>query len=137
MVEILLVYYTYHTPYLILPFPPKIFSVADDLPATGVADDECRQPTPDFGDPPPALPSTTGPSPGRPPPSLGPYSPLPGPRQPPPALPDRHPDPSPPSAPPPQGRVVGEPGVGCQRPSPAARRSPATEKTLGGKGNMR
>ncbi|GMN42008.1 hypothetical protein TIFTF001_011225 [Ficus carica] len=47
----LLVYHTYHTPYLILPFPPKVFSVAGDLQTAG---DGHRQPTPDAGDPPPA-----------------------------------------------------------------------------------
>ncbi|GMN38356.1 hypothetical protein TIFTF001_007586 [Ficus carica] len=63
-VETLLVYYTYYTPYLTLPFPPKVFSIAGDLPAAG---DGCRRPTPE--------PPTTGPSPGRrrPPFSLFPF----------------------------------------------------------------
>ena len=91
-VEILLVYHTYHTPYLILPFPSKVFSVVGDLHAAG---DGHRRPTPDVGNPhsapylrpaaatgnflslplslssllsrgdPPSDPPTTGPSPGR------------------------------------------------------------------------
>ncbi|GMN41240.1 hypothetical protein TIFTF001_010476 [Ficus carica] len=50
-VETLLVYHTYHIPYLILSFPPKVFSVVGDLPTAG---DRRQQPT-------------TGPNPGRPP----------------------------------------------------------------------
>ncbi|GMN39974.1 hypothetical protein TIFTF001_009192 [Ficus carica] len=35
MVETLLVYHTYHTSYLTLSFPPKVFFDAGDLPAVG------------------------------------------------------------------------------------------------------
>ncbi|GMN38388.1 hypothetical protein TIFTF001_007613 [Ficus carica] len=91
MVEILLVYHTYHILYLILPFPPQVFSVADDLLTIGDS--------PDAGDPPPA-PRTPSSSPGRPPPNPGP--PLPDPRHPPPRPPLPAPRPQPPRCPLPQ-----------------------------------
>ncbi|GMN32788.1 hypothetical protein TIFTF001_003830 [Ficus carica] len=88
-------YHTYHTPYLILPFPPKALSVADDLLA---ADDERRQPIPDAGDPPPAPPSLA-PAPAAPHPAPAPHSPLPCPRQPPQPSPAGPPAPAPPAPP--------------------------------------
>ncbi|GMN44232.1 hypothetical protein TIFTF001_013435 [Ficus carica] len=82
----LLVYHIYHTPYLILPFSSKVFSVAGDLPA---ASDGRRQLTPDSGDLAPALP---------------PPAPAPAP---PPGTPPPAPDPSPPSDPPTTGLSPG------------------------------
>ncbi|GMN30760.1 hypothetical protein TIFTF001_002947 [Ficus carica] len=98
MVETLLVYHTYHTPYLIISFPPKIFSVADNPPLASHHRPQTRSAAGESpfslfsslslllsrGDPPPTPPQPPAPSPPFGPPTL-----LSGP--PPPASPPRLP----------------------------------------------
>ncbi|GMN47790.1 hypothetical protein TIFTF001_016968 [Ficus carica] len=71
-VETLLVYYTYHTPYFTLSFPPKFFLVVGDLPAAG--DGRWR---PTSGLPPPAPTLAGRPAAGESPFSLFSYPSLP------------------------------------------------------------
>ncbi|GMN34305.1 hypothetical protein TIFTF001_004616 [Ficus carica] len=115
-VEMLLVYHTYHTPYLILPFPPKVFSVTGDLPAAG---DGRRRPTPDADDPTPVAPHPA-PAPGNPPPQPSPAGTLvPAPPVPPHT---RSPSPDLPPPTPPSRRLSASPPTGTPPPPVRARR---------------